>query len=93
MILKPAPVPSSKFTWDSKSKTYVAEMSDLGKGFQFDRVFDDAVDVGLTLMGEKMDVVFTVDAVEVKDGDILFWTLVPASLSLRPVASMTIFND
>jgi hypothetical protein len=89
-ILKPAPVSSRQFDY-SHVDGYVAEISSTnGLG----RVYDDACDEGLTLVSQRTgrEVVFVVDEVERRDGDVLLWRLVPAKPSESRVP-MTLFND
>lgn len=90
-ILKPRPVSSTQFTWVPQSRTYVAEMSDLGG---FGQVYDDACDEGLTLISKHGDreIVFAVEVTAVEDDEIKWWDLVPANG--KPCGfNVRVFND
>jgi hypothetical protein len=81
MILKPSPVSTRQFTRDPSDRLkFIAEISDLGKSFQFGRVYDDACDIGLTLISEwtGVETVFAIHE-EIKDGegDVTGWELRP----------------
>jgi hypothetical protein len=81
MLLRPKPVQSEMFIWMPDDRQFVAEMSDLGNAFGL--VWDDAADVGLTLVSRypgRQDIVFVVEHIEVdRERDILYWDLKPAS--------------
>lgn len=51
MILKHsrATISTKRLSWNGKTKTFAAELSDLHDGFGMERVYDDACDIGLTL--------------------------------------------
>lgn len=68
MLLRPNPVRTDRFTWVPASKTFVAEASDLGVALA--RVYDDACDVGLTLVSHVTgtEVVCAVHH-EIRDGE------------------------
>jgi hypothetical protein len=51
MILKPTPIHSSQFTFSKN--TFISELSDLGPAVRFERVYDDACDIGFTIISEK----------------------------------------
>lgn len=83
MLLYPAPVPSDRFTYDGEENLLVIEASDLGPGFAFGRVYDEACDVGFTVVSSAdVHAVFGV-CIQVRDGegDVLYedWSLVPES--------------
>jgi len=68
MILKPAPVSSSHFSF--KNNVFIAELSEVPvKHFQ--RVFDDACDLGFTIISAKTGnhVVFAIDRYELDADD------------------------
>jgi hypothetical protein len=97
MLLNPTPVSSARFTWVPETRTFIAEMSDLGS---FDRVYDDACDEGLTLVSANRpgeQIVFAVTRVERDaDGDLMYWDLIPAQP--QPAArgctfGVRVFND
>ena len=91
--LKPAPVAAGQFDYDPASRTFTAEISST---HGFGRVWDDAADVGLTILGRTEDVVFVVvdEKVDAADGDTQFWTL--GSVTGTRVDgryTLTLFND
>lgn len=71
----------------------VAEDSDLPG--RFERVWNDACDVGLTIMdGDGREVVYAVNHEERRDGDLLWWDLIPAiSAGERSEPRVQVFND
>lgn len=76
-----------------------AELSDLqGGGSIFQRVYPDACDEGLVIVGRK-EVTFVVDnVVRDEEGDLLAYELIPTRESLRTVPEargikVTLFND
>lgn len=89
--LRPAPVSTDKFTWDRVSKKFIAEISDLGKGFTLGRVWNDSCDEGLTLISHRTgaELVFVVENEVTRDGDFLYWSL----KSTDGRFEMTLFND
>lgn len=94
MILKPCPVSTDRFNYIASDNTFVADASDLNG---FGRVYDDACDLGVTLVSAKTgrEVVFVVTA-ERRDGEgeILFWELRPATLDTRrSPGTVQIYND
>lgn len=95
MILKPAPVSTRRFSV-AKDGTLVAEISDLNG---YGRVYDDACDVGLTLVSHKTgrQIVFVVEHQERdREWELLFEDLLPADLRVRremPNLKVRIFND
>jgi len=87
MLLHPKPTMSTRFTWIGDERMFVADLSDIGF---LDRVYDDACDVGLTLISryDGREMVFVVSHVERggedwRDNEILWWDLEPARLELR----------
>jgi hypothetical protein len=93
MILAPAPVAIGRFTWNSGDRTLSAEMSELTG---FGRVYDDAVDEGLTVIGRSgREVTFVVAHVETdREGDVQYWLLVPAKANdHRLNVTVTVYND
>ena len=104
-ILRPSPLQSNQFTWIGKDRTFIADISDFGKGWAFGQVFDDSVDEGLTLYSSKYPerdpIVFVVSHIErnrscAPDHDLIWWDLVPVTTLTRdkvPEFSIRIFND
>jgi hypothetical protein len=82
MILTPTRLSTRNFTYYSPDRLFVAEASDLGRDFRRGRVYDDACDVGFTLVSHATgaEIVFasngeTRDA----DGDVLYEEFVPVA--------------
>lgn len=72
--LRPAPVAIRQFDYNAQTRTFLAEMSETAG---FGRVYPDATDEGLTIIGTTgREVVFVVDD-EVRDADhdVQFWRL------------------
>lgn len=96
-LLTPLPVKADRFTWMPGERMFVAEISDIG-GY-FERVWDDSIDVGLTLQSRypgREDIVFVIEHQECdREGDILYWDLKPALLSVRKKVNFTVrvYND
>lgn len=91
-ILHPPAVQADRFTWTGK--VGVAEASDLPA---FGRVYDDACDVGLTVVSTRTgrEVVFVVEhTARDNDGDVIEWVLIPADPRVRTtVTGLRILND
>ncbi len=86
--LKPAPVSIRQFSYSAASGTFTADISSTnGLG----RVFDDACDEGLTMIGANgREVVFVVQGVhQDSEGEITHWTLRP----LNELFTLVLFND
>lgn len=95
-ILRPSPaVPSTQFTWDSPTRTFVAEISDLGPAFKFERVYNDSADLGFTVIGRRgEEIIVVIDHEEMQEGDVMFWTgSVISSPAHTAPARFKIFND
>jgi hypothetical protein len=99
-LLRPNPVSVDLFMWDGATQTYVAEASDLGltvgANWGFGRVYDDACDVGLTLVSTKSpehEIVFAVEVEATEDNDILWWDLIPAQGQMPCLFTVRVFND
>lgn len=96
-ILSPSPIRSDRLT--CSSGLLVAEMSDLGPGFRFGRVWDDACDEGLTVVSVRTgrQVVFAVEHEERdREGELLFIDLLPADRRVQrefPSLRVRLFND
>jgi lysophospholipid acyltransferase (LPLAT)-like uncharacterized protein len=88
-VLKPAPVATSQFMYDTVTRTFSAEISSTNG---FGRVYDDAADDGLTLVSTKTgkEIVFVVsDVHRDREGDLTHWDLVAVGAPFR----MVVFND
>lgn len=93
-LLHPRPTSTETLAYDREANLLVGEASTLGlrSGEEFDRVWNDSCDVGLTLVSHRtgQEVVFAVDHEEIRDGDILYWDLKPVD---HVLATLRIFND
>ena len=94
-------VSSLKFRWLSNYKRFMADISDLGPDFSFDRVYNDAYDVGFVMVshktGAEVKFVITTHCTD-REGDITHWELVPVSEAIRANPKLngvivTIWND
>lgn len=93
-ILHPPVTPASQLHWNSRDRTYAGEISSTNG---FGRVYDDACDEGLTLIGETgRSVVFVIDHTSRDaEGEVTGWTLRPA-VRLTPGfrgVTLILFND
>ena len=92
MILHPRPVNASRFTFVPAENLYIAEASDFGRDFPLGRVYDDAADLGFTLVSERGETVYAQDGEERdREGDLLYEEYAPVSGPLT--ARVRIFND
>lgn len=105
MKLNITPFPSNHFTYDKETKTLIAESSDL-LGNHFQRLYDDACDVGIAIQSVKTQKVVTYylhktvkpEGREFCVGEVVAWEYLPTTESIRQVpecagTSVTIFND
>lgn len=86
--LKPPATSTAAFMYTPSTQHWTGFISDThGLG----RVYDDAIDQGLTLRSTRSgrEIVFVVWDVETRDGDLLLWTL----RSLDGGYTMTLWND
>lgn len=91
-LLKPAPISTATITL--YEGMMVGEASTLQ--FRPERVWDDACDVGVTLVSHRTgrEVVYVVeDMARDGEGDLLWWDLLPADLSMRFLPPLRVFND
>lgn len=75
MLLKPYRVSTKRFTYNAVTNTFTAEASDLGSNFRLGRVYDDACDMGFTLMSARTgkEVVFYLSHTERdREGELLY---------------------
>ena len=98
MILSPAPVSTDRFSFDLNDRVFTAELSDLGRDFRFGRVYDDACDVGLTLVSTRTGrrVVFAIEnEIRDREGELLWIDLRPADLREAQIlrCNIRLFND
>lgn len=91
MLLKPASVSTNRFSyWHGM---FVAEASDLPA---FSRVWDDACDVGLTLVSARTgrEIVCAVDHIERDlEGETRWWDLKPINYNERNLFNVRVYND
>lgn len=97
-ILKPTTVSSDKFTWYKETdKGFVGstEISDLGRNFEFGRVYDDACDEGLTIVSAKtgLGTVWAIDGHDEREGDIMGWHLKCVTPGPMKGKKVLIIND
>lgn len=95
-VLRPTPVSTDRFTYLKDEHLLVAEISDLGRGFAFGRVYDDACDEGLTLVSHRTGrtAPYAVDRVDRDgDGELMGWTLLPARVRDADLPLVQIIND
>jgi hypothetical protein len=86
---------------DLENKELIAEVSDFGKSFNFERVYPDACDEGVKLMSHRTGVVSTwttVASVRDQESEMMFWILQPDGYSIRKQPAlegwmMRVFND
>lgn len=94
-LLKPAPVSTERLLHVPSEGVLVAEASELP---EFERVWDDACDVGLTVVSHRTgtEVVYAVEEIaRDSEGDILYWMLEPAKRTERTanLPTLQVFND
>lgn len=95
-LLTPRRVSSQHFHITATPMHWIAEISDFGPGFQFERVYDDACDVGFTMVNKKTggECVFVLDREERnKDQEILMWHFVSVTPRHKDKCRATVFND
>jgi len=91
-------ISTDRMTWDASTRTLTSEASDhapLGR-FPWVRAYPDACDLGVDVVGRTGRVVrFAVQHEERRDGETLFWRLVPARPTDRRQLGLAliIFND
>ena len=93
--LKPTRVSTERFNYNAASNTFSAEMSDL-TGLHMTRVYDDACDVGYTLVSVKTgrEIVFAVEHEERDgEGELLWIDLRPANRSEWGAGTVRLYND
>lgn len=91
-ILSPPSVNTRELTWIKDESMFVAEDSSLPS---FGRVWDDACDVGLTLVSHMTGkaLVCAVEHYEVKDGDLVWWDLQPIDPRFHNSFVLRVYND
>lgn len=93
MLLFPCPISSKRFTFTEN--TFVTEASDIRPHYPFDRVYDDAADVGFSIVSAKTgnSVVFRHKHThQDSEGDIVKWEFECVSPNWKHLKA-EIFND
>lgn len=93
MLLQPCPISSKDFSF--KKNMFSAEASEIGrKIMNLGRVYDDAADLGFTIISEKTGkgAVFAVSHVLEDEGDVLAWEFVCVTPGLKHLKAV-IYND
>ena len=97
-VLHPVAVPANLFTWQGNHGTaeHSTLFGPLREGRSFGRVYDDACDEGLTVIGTREEIVFAVNGTNSNEGEILGWELCSISRKTgRPDGrfSLLVIND
>lgn len=99
-LLHPPEYDIGLFDFCRQDNTLGCEMSDLDQGATrqaFGPVYDDACDVGLTVVGKRETVVYVVNYIQREPGEttIQWWGLIPALLKDRErgLPEIKIWND
>lgn len=82
---------TSQFEWNSNTRTFTAEASEL-RTFSIDRLFNDAIDIGIELvstMTTRSVKCHLTDTIRNNDGDIDMWKFRNDKLNFDVV----VFND
>jgi hypothetical protein len=92
MLLSPPSVSTALLTYTKTDNVMAAEASDLPEP---GRVWDDAVDVGYTVVSHHTGhaVVYAGHQVCDRDGDIVYWDYLPASRFDEGLPTLRVFND
>lgn len=99
MILKPTPISTSRLTWCPRDREFVTDASLLDhQGLRPSRVYDDACDVGYTLVSHRTGkelVVAHDDTVKNREGEVVAWVYRPVRRSggLDASISLHVLND
>ena len=95
MLLKTSPISTARFDYNG-SGLFLADASDFGpNGLPVGRVYDDAIDLGFTLVSSKTGrevVLVHAETVRNADGDVLYDAFVPAEPG-SPNVAVHVFND
>lgn len=85
-----------QFNYQSDTKCFVTEASDLGVAVPVDRVYDDACDVGFVLVSQVtgISILFVQDGVDMDGEDVAGWRYKAAKISgTRPATWLDIPLD
>lgn len=93
-LLATPPLATTNLSWYAPERRYTAEASEL-RGLRVGRVYDDACDEGLTLIGRNgEEVPLVLSHEETRDGDLLWTDFTPVRPTDRRLfAGLRIFND
>lgn len=92
MKMQMIPLPIKGFHYDRESHTLTAEASDFGRGFHIARVYDDAMDLGISIQGRTVQTFILAEEVRDTSGDIVLWNFVAENSSKVNVKAV-VFND
>ena len=96
MLLTPTPVSSKMFNYNAAAQVFTADASDLGRGFNLGQVYDDACDVGFTIISAKTGkpavFVETETHYDANDDDVAVWEFNCVTPGLKNLKAM-IYND
>jgi len=94
---------TKRFTFSSKTRTFVAELSDFGSVSPFRQIFQDSCDLGLTLhshiTGKELDFVINRTERNEEDNSVVAEHLVLTPASARTIPAhlrdlkVVLFND
>jgi hypothetical protein len=91
-------ISSKHFTYDKEANAMISDISSLGRGVAFSRLYDDACDEGFVMVSTKtwQGIAFYLDD-EIRniDGDVECWVFKPIKYQEHLVTGMAviIFND
>lgn len=93
-LLSPTRLCTSRLTYVAEEKLLCTEDSDL-RNCQPSRVFDDACDVGYTVVSHHTgkEVVYVQDEIVKRDGEVIAWRYSPAEEGYESLPVLEIFND
>ena len=91
MLLNPCKISSKMFSF--KDMKFVAEISQI-RNLNFGKVFDDASDIGFTIVSEKTGkcAVFAMNKIDTDGEDIYGWNFVCVTPGLKNLSALVI-ND
>ena len=96
-----AAISSEYFTFNKDTKTFSCDISDLNGKLRWCALYDDAADIGFSMMSESSGKVATfslINEVTDKDGDVHYWEFHPIheSIEENPMlkdVKVFVFND
>ena len=94
---------SDSFDYDPATKCFTAEISDLAavcNTFVFHWVYDDAMDLGLSIVSSRTgaEIIYAAEVDIDDEGDVMQWTLYPTPESIQQHPSclgttVVVYND